>query len=62
MFDSGPFTVFEISRVATVVACASARKSVGAKGIEPEVVGRQYAPATPGSPAANCGAAGAPGN
>jgi hypothetical protein len=62
MFNSGSLTAFEIGRVATDAACAAARTSVGAKGIEPEVAGRGTAPATPGSPAANYGAAGAPGN
>ncbi len=62
MSNSGSFTVFEISRAATAAACVAPRTSVGAKGIEPEVAGRRDAPATPGSPAAIYGAAGAPGN
>jgi hypothetical protein len=62
MEHSGSPAAIELGRVATVAACAVARNSVGAKGIEPEVAGRGSAPATPGSPAAIYGAAGAPGN
>jgi hypothetical protein len=57
---SGSRAAFEIGRVATVPACAAARMGVGAKGIEPEVAGCTQAPVTPGSPAKQYGAAGAP--